>query len=94
MIKFSIEDDVHAEWQGDYASLDDALSELQRRSNLSWDEKPNVCPCTGWKTCERLYTITEYDTSDTTWTPLSEHEVLTISHKVVLWHEGFEKYGN
>lgn len=93
MVKFSIEDEVHAEWQGDYSSFEAALDEIKRRAALPWDEAPNRCPCAGWKKCERLYTITEYEVPDPTYTPKGEWGVMTISYQGVVWHEGFEKYG-
>ncbi len=81
MNKFSIEDETHAEWQGDFSSFEDAISELKRRAKISWDEPPNKCPCTGWETCDRTYSITEFIIGDANYTPQSEAEVLTISAK-------------
>ena len=94
MNKFSIEDEVHAEWQSDFATFDDALSELEKRAKIPWNEKPNVCPCTGWKTCERLYTITEFIVGDNTFKPQKKEEVLMISSKGAFWLKGFEQYEN
>ncbi len=94
MRKFSIEDDVHAEWQGDFETFDAAIIELQRRAALTWDAPPNQCPCTGWKTCERIYTITEFIVGDETFTPQNLYEVLSISSRGVKWLKGFENYGN
>jgi hypothetical protein len=44
---FIIEDEIHAEPQkGEYITFEDALAELQKKSIIPWDEKPNRCPCT------------------------------------------------
>lgn len=87
---FTIEDEIHAEWYGEFASFIDALSELQIRSNIAWDQKPNVCPCTNWKNCEREYSIVEYETSTEPWSELSRTEVLKVSSKGAFWEKGFE----
>ncbi len=90
MNKFSIEDEVHAEWQGDFGSFQDALDELKKRSMIPWDQEPNKCPCIGWKDCERIYTITEFVIGDETYTPQGEAEVLSVSSKGVVWLKGYE----
>lgn len=87
---FIIEDEIHAELCGEFPSFADAMSELQIRSKIEWDQKPNVCPCTNWKNCEREYSIVEYDTSTKPWSELSRTEVLTVSSKGVFWEKGFE----
>ena len=92
MNKFSIEDEVHAEWQGDFESFEEALEELKVRAQLPWDQLPNKCPCMGWETCERIYTITEYIVGDETYTPQREEEVLSVSYKGAVWLKGFEQY--
>ncbi|MCQ3827854.1 hypothetical protein HXX02_00190 [Microbulbifer elongatus] len=92
MRKFVIEDECHAEWQCEFNSFKEAMSELRRRSNIPWDSEPNICPCTGWKNCERLYTVTEYIVGDESFKPQSEVEVLRVSSKGVVWLNDFEKY--
>jgi len=94
MNKFSIEDETHAEFQGDFRSFDEALNELKRRAKIPWNEPPNKCPCTGWETCDRRYSITEFLIGDSTYTPQSEAEVLTISAKEILWLSGYEQNGS
>src|SRR5262249_28629356 len=69
-IVFVIEDERHAEPQGEFASLDAAVAELHRRAALPWDEEPNVAPCTGWRTCGRTYEVIEYDNSARPWKEL------------------------
>ncbi|MHA6847662.1 hypothetical protein [Ralstonia syzygii] len=55
MAVFVIEDASHAEWQGEFQRIDDALAELRRRADIAWDTAPNRPPCTGWQTCRRGY---------------------------------------
>jgi hypothetical protein len=53
---FLIEDEIHSEPQkGEYKTFEDAYAELQKRSTIKWDEKPNRCPCTNWKDREKKY---------------------------------------
>jgi len=81
-----IEDDFHAEPQdGEFATFEDAVSELERRSKIPWDEEPNRCPCTSWRTCHRDYVVIEYDTDALPWTELSRKYVLKISSAGVEW---------
>lgn len=85
-VMFIIEDEIHAEIQaGEFASFVDALTELHRRASLPWDKPPNVCPCTSWKTCGRLYEIIEYDTSTTPWTELQRIPTLEIGAAGIKW---------
>ncbi len=60
---FVIEDEAHAEWFGEFPTLEAATAELRRLKELPWDEAPNVAPCTSWRTCGRTYEVVEYDTS-------------------------------
>ena len=39
---FIIEDERHAEQQGQFASLKEALGELKKRAAIPWDQAPNV----------------------------------------------------
>ena len=82
---FIIEDESHAEQQGEFKTYKDAFSELQQRANIPWDEIPNRCPCTNWENCERNYQIIEYDTTQTPWKELKREDVLTISAKGTKW---------
>jgi len=85
---FIIEDEAHAELQeGEFQTFDDAYTELQKRAIIPWNEKPNRCPCTNWKDCERNYQIIEYDTTKTPWEELQRRDILTISAKGVKWVE-------
>ena len=82
---FVIEDERHAEGQGEFATFEEAVAELQRRSILPWDEAPNVAPCMSWKTCGRNYEVIEYDTSSTPWREIQRHAVLEISASGTVW---------
>ncbi|GGC06232.1 hypothetical protein GCM10011352_35590 [Marinobacterium zhoushanense] len=94
MNKFSIEDEVHAEWQGDFSTFEDALNELKRRSKIPWNQEPNKCPFISWESCERIYTISEVEIGDETYSPIREAEVLNVSSKGVIWLKGFENYAD
>ncbi len=83
---FIIEDELHAESQKDeFQTFGDAFNELEKRSKIPWNEKPNRCPCTNWNDCERNYQIIEYDTTRTPWKELQRKDILTISAKGIKW---------
>jgi hypothetical protein len=85
-----IADQIHAEEQGRYRNLSDALSELQRLSQIPWDQEPNKCPCMSWQTCSREYEIIEYDNSFNPWKETQRFGTLEISSKGVFWTGGLE----
>jgi hypothetical protein len=82
---FVIEDEAHAEQTGEYATMDDAVAELQRRAETPWDEVPNVAPCMSWQTCGRRYEIVEYDESSSPCKQLRCVPALNISAAGVEW---------
>jgi hypothetical protein len=82
---FVIDDELHAEPQGEFASLEKALTELRRRATLSWDQPPNRAPCIDWKTCGRSYELVEQDNSITPWIELRRIPALKISAPGVNW---------
>lgn len=83
---FVIEDELHAEQQdGEFATFEDALSELKRRSSIPWDHEPNQAPCTAWRTCGRQYVVIEIDQLDASWKEVSRTDVLEVSAKGVTW---------
>jgi len=87
---FVIEDELHAEPKGEFATFDDALAELRRFAAIPWDEHPNRAPCTSSKTCGRNYEVIEYDeTTKPYWTERSRTEVLKVSAAGVDWAAGF-----
>ena len=85
---FVIEDERHAEWQGQFHTLEAALDELKRRAAVAWDQAPNQAPCTNWKNCGRTYEVVEYDESQTPWKELSRRPVLDVSADAVRWYPG------
>ncbi len=86
---FVIEDDLHAEQQdGQFASFEDAIEELERRARIPWDEEPNQAPCSNWRNCGRKYVVIECDTSRLPWNELSRTEVLDVSADGVTWRLG------
>ncbi len=88
-IIFIIEDDVHAEWCGEFETFEEAIKELNSRSNLAWDAKPNVCPCKNWKACGREYYLIEFDKSKEPWIEKSQVFALSVSEKGTVWHKDF-----
>ena len=82
---FTIEDEAHAEPQGEFETVEDALAELRRRAAVSWDVAPNVAPCTSWRTCGRRYEIVEYDASQTPWREVRRVLVLEVSVAGAKW---------
>lgn len=82
---FLIEDELHAEIQGEFQTFEEALRELEKRAEIPWNEIPNRCPCTNWENCERNYQITEYDTTQTPWKELQRIEILNISAEGAEW---------
>ena len=63
MTIYIIEDEVHAEWCGEFLTFEGALNELKARAEIRWDLEPNQCPCMNWKNCDRNYEIVEFDNS-------------------------------
>jgi len=90
VVMFVIEDQLHAEPQGHFASFQEAMAELKRRSRIHWDEAPNCAPCASWSTCGRDYEIIEYDDSQLPWRELSRVAVLKISSAGIKWLVGIE----
>jgi hypothetical protein len=87
---WTIEDEFHAEFHGDYDSLDGAFAELRRRAALPWDVEPNVAPCISWRTCGRRYELIEFDTTESPSREVRRIHVLDISAGGVKWIEPFD----
>ena len=85
---FVIEDDIHGEIQEEqFATLQDALAELERMTQIPWDEHPNRAPCQSWRTCGRTYAVIEYDDSYSPWKELNRTYMLKISSEGVVWRD-------
>jgi hypothetical protein len=82
---FVIEDESHAEHIGQYSNPAEAMAELRRLAELSWDEAPNRAPCMSWRTCGRRYELVEYDTSYATWRELKRTSILNVSAEGAAW---------
>ena len=83
-----IENEIHAEPKdGKFETFEQALEILKERVKIPFDQKPNICPCTYWKNCERQCQIIEYDGRNIPWKELGRQEVLTISTKGIKWNE-------
>ncbi len=85
MSVFVIEDEIHAEWMGEFASRDMALSELQRLAALPYGVPPNAAPCESSATCGRDYHIIEFETDGPDWKETRRDHVLSTSAKGVEW---------
>ncbi len=78
-----IEDEAHAELQsGQFETRREAVGELRRRADLSWDTEPNLAPCASWRTCGRRYELIERDGAE----EKSRELALEISAAGVHWH--------
>jgi hypothetical protein len=88
MTTFVIEDEFHAERQGEFATEDEAMAELRRRARILWDQVPNRAPCMSWRTCGRGYYIIEFDDTREPRRELKRTRVLEISASQVKWHGG------
>jgi hypothetical protein len=86
---FVIEDEIHAEWCGQYVSFEEAMAELRRRATIPWDEVPNVAPCGSWQTCGREYLVIEYDDSQSPWAEVLTVPVFDISSSGLQWADSF-----
>ena len=86
---YVIEDDLHAEPIGEFASFEKVASELQRLAALPWDQPPNLAPCTSWTTCGRDYEVIEYDATQQPWRELSRVPAFSVSAAGVIWSAGF-----
>ncbi|MCC7502930.1 MAG: hypothetical protein IT229_10400 [Flavobacteriales bacterium] len=84
---FIIEDEFHAQQLARHMDKASALVDIKEWSTKPWDEAPNRCPCTSWRTCGRDYVIVEYNTAGRPWIEIARHHVLSISAKGSIWHE-------
>jgi hypothetical protein len=88
MTKWVIEDELHAESQGEFGDVAEALTELRRLAHIPWDQEPNQAPCQSWRTCGRKYELVEFDDGQTPWKELRRTLALEISASGVQWHSG------
>jgi hypothetical protein len=86
-----IEDMIHCEHCGTYATFEEAIGELRRRASIPWDQSPNQAPCMSWMTCGREYHVTEFDSSQKPWALLRRVSVLNVSSKGSNWSADFEQ---
>jgi hypothetical protein len=92
MTLFVIEDEAHAEWIGEFLTMDDAWGELRRLSAIAWDQEPNRAPCRGWTTCGRDYVLIEFDDLANPWREIRRMSAMKVSAKGVAWeipHHGW-----
>jgi hypothetical protein len=82
---FVIEDEAHGEPVGEFGRRAEAIAELRRLAAIPWNEAPNVCPCSSWRTCARYYHLVEYDTRSTPWQQISNVPALKVSATATSW---------
>ena len=82
---FVIEDELHAEWIGEFPDRESALGRLRELAEIPWDQPPNLPPCMSWRTCGRNYQIYQYDPRDPE-RLLGNVLALSISAEGVTWH--------
>ncbi len=82
---FVIEDDLHAELCGEFATFEAALEELRRRAGIPWNVPPNQCPCTSWRTCARDYVVIEYNNASVPWRQVKTTPALAVSADGAHW---------
>jgi hypothetical protein len=87
---FIVDDEWHAEPQGEFDSFENALAEVRRRASIPWDRNPNQAPCVGWKSCGRSYEIVKYDNLQSPWKDLERVPILEITAAGIKWASGFE----
>jgi hypothetical protein len=85
---FVIEEEAHSEPQeGSFRTRAEAITELQRRALIPWNEEPNCAPCSSWRNCGRRYEIVEYDDTASPWVELSREFILAVSANGVEWQQ-------
>lgn len=90
---FVIEDEVHCDWHGHYATYADAVTELRHRAVCAWSEPPNQAPCMSWQTCGRDYVIIEFDDSHHPWKEIRRIPALKVDASGGTWSPGFDEQG-
>ena len=99
MALFVIEDEAHAEWNGEFHTLGEALEELMMRSKVPWDQEPNRTPCQSWATCGRDYVVIEFDDQVEPWREVRRTSVLKVGPGGAAWNtaalpSGYQLRGN
>jgi len=85
-MKWILEDELHAERNGEFDNFDDLLAELRRRAEIPWDQEPNRAPCQSWRTCKRRYEFIEMSGDESSWREFRRTLALEISASGVQWH--------
>lgn len=82
---FVIEDELHDERHGQFATVSDAIAGLKRLSQTPWNEDPNRAPCTNWQACGREYDLVEFDDGTHPWREVRRIPALSVSQAGVKW---------
>jgi hypothetical protein len=88
-----IQDDRHSELQKtEYASFQEAIDELKRRTRIPSTEPPNRAPCASWRKCGREYALREFEKCDPPpWRSLRYAFVVKVSPDGVAWNPNYER---
>jgi hypothetical protein len=86
---FHIEDEMHADLDGPYPSLEAAVSALRNIVTGRWDEPPLRPPCGGWRDCHRIYVVVDYDEGASPWRENRRWEVVTVTGEGPTWEPDF-----
>jgi len=82
---FVVDDDMHADRLGEFATIADAWAELRRVASLPFDQEPNQPPCGNWQNCRRSWYIIEYDNTQKPWRQLRTISALEFSAEGPKW---------
>jgi hypothetical protein len=82
---FAIDDDMHSDRLGEFATRAEAWAEVRRLAALPFDQEPNLPPCTKGAACRRAYEIVEYDDTRTPWREISRVFVVELTAAGARW---------
>ncbi len=85
MSVFVIEDELYAEWIGEFASRSLAEDELQRIASLPYGRPPNLVPCASFATCRRKYCLIEFEAGEPEWKEVRRDHMLSVSASGAVW---------
>lgn len=74
---FAVEDELHAEWMGQFSSKKDALAFLDRL-RAEPDCTENRAPCTSWRSCGRKYWLLEYEDNLPVWRMIASEPAFEV----------------
>ncbi len=85
MTIFVIEDEMHDERFGEFATSAEAWAALRQLVTSPFDQEPNLPPCSKGAACRRTYEIAEYDNAKEPWSQLSRTLAVELSANGTIW---------